>query len=86
MTDIKQLRFVEEEQRPGLSSNKHRASCSLHASLLLHDSLIPDLPSAEAINHTVEVDLKCLKLPGEDLLNLSYSQPDQEGGKGVFLL
>lgn len=66
VTDIKQLRFVEEEQRPGLSSNKHRASCSLHGCLLPHDSLIPDLPSAEAINHTVEVDLKCLKLPGED--------------------
>lgn len=63
VTDIKQLLFVEEEQRPGLSGNKHRASCSL---LPFLSSPIPDLPNAEAINHTVEVDLKCLKLPGED--------------------
>jgi hypothetical protein len=34
VTDINQLCFVEEEQRPGLSSNKQRASCSLLAFLL----------------------------------------------------
>lgn len=34
VTDTKQLCFVEGEQRLGQSSNKQRASCSLHADFL----------------------------------------------------
>lgn len=34
VTDTEQLRFVEGEQRLGQSSNKQRASCSLHSNFL----------------------------------------------------